>query len=139
MKTIIYLFIVILTVNTTNITHASWYGDKFHGKVTANGETYNQYDLTTASPSLPFNTIIKITNIDNNKSVIVRVNDRGPYQMYKNGKVVRPLKPHPKRKFDLSRKAFSKIANINKGIIKIKYEILKPNVKHKGGKRVGNN
>jgi rare lipoprotein A len=58
---------------------ASWYGSYFHGRETANGEKYNQYALTVAHPSLPFSTYLKITNHKNNKSVIVRVNDRGPY------------------------------------------------------------
>lgn len=58
---------------------ASWYGSYFHGRQTANGETYDQYALTVAHPSLPFDTYLKVTNQKNNKSVIVRVNDRGPY------------------------------------------------------------
>ncbi|MFM7363671.1 MAG: septal ring lytic transglycosylase RlpA family protein [Cuspidothrix sp.] len=58
---------------------ASWYGDYFHGRLTANGEIYNQDDFTVAHRSLPFNTYLKVTNINNGKSVIVRVNDRGPY------------------------------------------------------------
>lgn len=58
---------------------ASWYGSYFHGRQTANGEIYDQHALTVAHPSLPFNTYLKVTNQKNNKSVIVRVNDRGPY------------------------------------------------------------
>jgi rare lipoprotein A len=58
---------------------ASWYGDGFHGKLTANGEIYNQYELTVAHRSLPFNTYLKVKNLLNGKTVIVRVNDRGPY------------------------------------------------------------
>ncbi len=58
---------------------ASWYGNYFHGRQTANGEIYDQHALTVAHPSLPFNTYLKVTNQKNHKSVIVRVNDRGPY------------------------------------------------------------
>ncbi|HAC14758.1 MAG TPA: septal ring lytic transglycosylase RlpA family lipoprotein, partial [Bacteroidetes bacterium] len=58
---------------------ASWYGPNFHGKHTANGEVYNQYELTAAHKTLPFNTVVKVTNLDNGKSVTVRINDRGPY------------------------------------------------------------
>ncbi|MGB7247848.1 MAG: septal ring lytic transglycosylase RlpA family protein [Phormidesmis sp.] len=58
---------------------ASWYGPYFHGRVTANGETYNQNDLTVAHKSLPFGTQLKVRNLLNNKTVVVRVNDRGPY------------------------------------------------------------
>lgn len=58
---------------------ASFYADKFHGKKTANGETFNMHDLTAAHKSLPFGTIVKVTNLSNNKSVKLRINDRGPF------------------------------------------------------------
>jgi len=58
---------------------SSWYGPNFHGKLTANGEIYDMYALTAANKIMPMNTIIKVTNLDNQKSVIVRVNDRGPF------------------------------------------------------------
>lgn len=59
---------------------ASWYGKKFHGRKTANGEFYNMNDYTAAHRSYPFGTILRITNLDNGKEVIVRVNDRGPFK-----------------------------------------------------------
>ncbi|MEL6262212.1 MAG: septal ring lytic transglycosylase RlpA family protein [Cyanobacteria bacterium J06631_12] len=58
---------------------ASWYGPYFHGRATANGEIYNQNDLTVAHKSLPFGTRLKVRNLDNGKTVVLRVNDRGPY------------------------------------------------------------
>jgi rare lipoprotein A len=58
---------------------ASWYGPKFHGRMTATGETYNQHEFTAAHPSLPFDTYLKVKNRENGDSVIVRINDRGPY------------------------------------------------------------
>lgn len=58
---------------------ASWYGKDFHGKKTANGEIYNMYDLTAAHRTLPFGTVVRVTNLENGKSVQVRINDRGPY------------------------------------------------------------
>lgn len=58
---------------------ASWYGKKFHGRKTSNGERYNMYDMTCAHKILPMNTVVKITNKNNGKSVILRVNDRGPF------------------------------------------------------------
>lgn len=58
---------------------ASWYGRQFHGKKTASGETFDMNALTAAHPSLPMNCYIKVTNKDNGKSVVVRVNDRGPF------------------------------------------------------------
>lgn len=57
---------------------ASWYGEKFHGRTTANGEKYDMRDFTAAHPSLPMGSYIRVTNVKNGKSVIVRVNDRGP-------------------------------------------------------------
>jgi len=58
---------------------ASWYGPNFHGKLTANGETYNMNDMTAAHRSLPFNTVVEVENMTNGKTVVVRINDRGPY------------------------------------------------------------
>ncbi len=58
---------------------ASWYGPYFHGRLTANGETYDQYELTAAHRTLPLGTFVKVTNRHNGQSVIVRINDRGPY------------------------------------------------------------
>ncbi|PPR19388.1 MAG: RlpA-like protein [Proteobacteria bacterium] len=58
---------------------ASWYGKDFHGKKTANGETYNMYAMTAAHPTLPIPTYVRVTNIENGLSTIVRVNDRGPF------------------------------------------------------------
>ncbi|MFP4007739.1 MAG: septal ring lytic transglycosylase RlpA family protein [Spirulinaceae cyanobacterium] len=58
---------------------ASWYGDYFHGRLTANGEIYDQLAFTAAHPTLPFNTYLKVTNLENNHSAIVRINDRGPF------------------------------------------------------------
>lgn len=63
--------------NETGI--ASWYGPKFHGKNTANGEKYNQNDLTAAHRTLPMPSIVEVTNLENGRSVRVRINDRGPY------------------------------------------------------------
>lgn len=57
---------------------ASWYGSYFHGKETASGEPFNMYDLTAAHPSLPLGTHVKVTNLRNGRSLVVRVNDRGP-------------------------------------------------------------
>ena len=58
---------------------ASWYGPGFHGNLTANGERFNQYAMTAAHPSLAFGTRVRVTNLNNGRSVILRINDRGPY------------------------------------------------------------
>ena len=59
---------------------ASWYGPGFHGKYTASGEVFNQNDLTAAHPTLPMPSLVRVTNLENGKSVIVRINDRGPFK-----------------------------------------------------------
>jgi rare lipoprotein A len=89
---------------------ATYYSDKFQGKRTANGEHYNKNELTAAHPSLPFNTRIKVTNINTKKSVVVRINDRGPH-----------IKG---RALDMSRAAAAKIGLISKGKAKVKIEVL---------------
>ena len=58
---------------------ASWYGPNFHGKLTANGEIFNQYDITAAHKTLPLPSIVRVTNLENNREIIVRINDRGPF------------------------------------------------------------
>jgi rare lipoprotein A len=89
---------------------ASWYGPKFHGRLTSNGETYNMYDLTAAHKTLPMNTIVRVTNRNNGKSTVVRINDRGPFVA--------------SRIIDLSKKAASNIGMIGTGTAPVKLEIL---------------
>lgn len=95
---------------------ASWYGPNFDGKLTANGETYDMYDLTAAHRTLPFNTIVKVTNLDNGKSVAVRINDRGPYA--KN------------RIIDLSKKAADKINMLGPGTAPVELILLEGDLKN---------
>jgi rare lipoprotein A len=58
---------------------ASWYGERFHGRKTANGERFNMYKLTAAHRTLPFGTLVRVTSLSSQKSVVVRINDRGPF------------------------------------------------------------
>ena len=58
---------------------SSWYGPQFHGNLTANGEVFDMYGITAAHKEFPLNTVARVTNLDNNKSIILRINDRGPY------------------------------------------------------------
>ena len=88
---------------------ASYYSSDFHGKKTANGERFDMHDLTAAHRTLPFNTLVKVTNLENNKSVVVRINDRGPF---KKGRIV-----------DLSLGAAKKINLIETGTAEVKLEI----------------
>jgi rare lipoprotein A (peptidoglycan hydrolase) len=90
---------------------ASFYGKKFHGRKTANGEIYNMHRMTAAHRTLPFGTLVQVTNLKNNKSVIVRINDRGPFI--------------PGRMIDLSYAAAQRLDFINDGVVKVKVEKLK--------------
>ncbi len=103
-------------VYKTGVT-ASYYAEDFHGKKTSNGERFNMNALTCAHKSLPFNTILKVTNLANGKSVEVRVNDRGPFVL--------------NREIDLSKAAAVKLGMIGSGTTKVKLEIVKegPNTK----------
>lgn len=103
---------------------ASYYGERWNGRTTANMEIYNSKLLTCASPVLPFNTVIEITNLANNKSIVVRVNDRGPFKMGMNGKALKPLEAHPRRILDLSEESFRSIGDLKKGLLNIKYKII---------------
>ena len=93
---------------------ASWYGPYFHGRITATGEVYNQFDLTAASRTLPFDTYLKVTNKKNGKQVIVRINDRGPY-----------VDEHL-RVLDLSYGAATCLGSDESGVVPIDAVILKP-------------
>lgn len=66
-------------VHPYQVGTASWYGDYFEGKPTASGEPFNMYDMTAAHLTLPLGTLVRVTNLRNHRSVIVRINDRGPY------------------------------------------------------------
>ncbi|MDJ1176634.1 septal ring lytic transglycosylase RlpA family protein [Roseofilum capinflatum] len=89
---------------------ASWYGPGFHGNLTANGERYNQYGLTAAHRNLPFNTMVRVTNMDNGRSLVVRINDRGPY--IRN------------RIIDLSKGAAQELGLMSTGVAPVRMEIL---------------
>ena len=93
---------------------ASWYGPGFHGKQTANGERFNQNDLTAAHKTLPFNTIVRVVNLDNGKSVNVRINDRGPYA--KN------------RIIDLSKEAGDRVGMMSTGTANVRLFLVRGNV-----------
>ena len=89
---------------------ASFYADDFDGKMTANGEIYNMYELTAAHKTYPFNTMIRVTNLANNKTVIVRVNDRGPVP--------------ENRIIDLSLGAAIQLGMDNAGVQEVRLEII---------------
>ncbi|GHB61611.1 endolytic peptidoglycan transglycosylase RlpA [Psychrosphaera saromensis] len=91
---------------------ASWYGRKFHGHLTSNGEIYNMYQMSAAHKTLPLPSFVKVTNLANNKSTIVRVNDRGPF--------------YEDRIIDLSYAAAYKIGVYDTGTAKVQLEVVFP-------------
>ena len=95
---------------------ASWYGPGFQGQETANGETYNQKEMTAAHPSLPMGTEAKVTNLENGKKVEVRINDRGPYA--------------GNRAIDLSSAAANKLDMKKDGTTEVKIETKTTKKKH---------
>lgn len=90
---------------------ASWYGPGFHGRRSANGERFDQNALTAAHKTLPFGTLVRVTNLNNGTSVVVRINDRGPYA--------------GSRVIDLSRRAAQEIGMLGSGVANVKLEILR--------------
>lgn len=112
-----YIWLIALLLITTSCARkitesgkASYYADKFQGRKTANGETFRQQRMTAAHPTLPFGTKVKVTNLNNGRSVKVRVNDRGPFVA---GRII-----------DLSKKAARKLGMLQTGVttVKLKYK-----------------
>ena len=89
---------------------ASFYADKYQGRLTANGERFSQHDMTAAHKTLPFDSIVRVVNRDNGRSVVVRINDRGPFI---RGRII-----------DLSWSAFGRIANHRDGLAEVVIEVL---------------
>ena len=87
---------------------ASWYGEKFHGHKTSNGEIFSMYEVSAAHKSLPIPSFLKVTNLDNNRSIVVRVNDRGPF--------------HGERIIDLSYAAALKLGYAHRGTTRVQLD-----------------
>ncbi|MGO2365538.1 MAG: septal ring lytic transglycosylase RlpA family protein [Pseudoalteromonas sp.] len=92
---------------------ASYYADKYHGRLTASGEVYSQQGMTAAHKELPFGSKVRVTNLTNNRSIIVKINDRGPFI---RGRII-----------DLTKHAFSQLANLNEGVVDVEIELLNAN------------
>ena len=89
---------------------ASYYGHQYHGRTTANGETYDENKLTAAHRTLPFGTRVRVTNLENGKSVLLRVNDRGPFV---DGRII-----------DVSWQAAQDLDFVQEGVVKARVEVL---------------
>ncbi len=90
--------------------NASWYGNPFHGRRASNGEIYDMYKLTAAHRTLPFDTMVRVTNLTNSKSTVVRITDRGPFV--------------ENRIIDLSQAAAREIESIGPGVVRVRLEVL---------------
>lgn len=100
----------VVRVGETFNGRASWYGPNFHGKKTSNGETYSMWQMTAAHKTLPMNTVVRVTNDANGRSVVVRINDRGPFV---NTRII-----------DLSKKAATELDMVKTGTALVRLEIL---------------
>lgn len=105
------------TVGDSKVKHrkvmkgvSSFYAEDFHGKLTANGEVYDMYGVTAAHKTLPLNTVCRVTNLSNNRSLILRINDRGPYI---KGRIL-----------DCSYGAAKKLDFLNEGTTEVKIEVI---------------
>lgn len=96
--------------NYSQVGMASWYGGKFHGRKTANGEVFNQNALTAAHPTLPMPSIVRVTNLENGRSIRLRVNDRGPFSK--------------DRIIDVSKAAADSLGFTGKGVARVRVDIL---------------
>ncbi|AYO57064.1 septal ring lytic transglycosylase RlpA family lipoprotein [Chryseobacterium sp. 6424] len=99
-----------INANDAKTSFASFYHDKFNGKKTASGEIFSNRKLTAAHRTLPFGTVVEVTNLRTGKSIEVRINDRGPF--------------HSSRALDLSKAAFDSIGSTAKGTMPVEYEIV---------------
>ncbi len=121
-KEVILYFIVVVTLVGLIVLYqvagpyyevgiASWYGPGFHGNLTANGEVYDMYGISAAHKTLPFGTIVKVVDLETGRSVVVRINDRGPFI---EGRII-----------DLSKGAAERLGIVQKGITKVGLRVLR--------------
>jgi len=120
-EVILYLIVVVTLVGLIvlyqvagpyyEVGIASWYGPGFHGNFTANGEVYDMYGISAAHKTLPFGTIVRVVEIETGRSVVVRINDRGPFI---EGRII-----------DLSKGAAERLGIVQKGITKVGLRILR--------------
>ncbi len=107
---LIFLMIAVAGCGSKRVGEASWYGAKFHGRLTASGEVYNRNALTAAHATLPFGTRVRVTEIESGRNVVVTINDRFPGT---KGRII-----------DLSEAAFAQLAPTGRGVIQVRLEVL---------------
>jgi peptidoglycan lytic transglycosylase len=101
-------------IGYTEEGNASWYGEPFNGRRASNGETYDMYKLTAAHRTLPFETMVRVTNLNNGKSTTVRITDRGPFV--------------ENRIIDLSLAAAREIDSVGPGVVPVRVEVISPGI-----------
>lgn len=113
-KTSLIVLLVLISsflfADTEMLGFASWYGGKFHGRLTSSGEVFDTNDMTAAHRTLPFGTVVKVTNQDNGKSTLVKINDRGPFV---EGRII-----------DLSRAAAEQLDMVGPGVAHVSLDIV---------------
>ncbi len=117
LKTVRSLFVFLLLASSVIATAepdmeglASWYGGKFHGRLTSSGEIFDTNTMTAAHKTLPFGTMVKVTNLENGRSAVVKINDRGPFV---EGRII-----------DLSRAAAEEIGMVGEGVARVSLTIV---------------
>jgi rare lipoprotein A len=102
---------------------ASYYGPGFHGEETASGEIFDQRNMTAAHRTLPLGTVVRVTNLENGRSVVVRINDRGPYgRNFRKGTII-----------DLSKGAARRLRFIEDGLVRVRVDVLRRARRDAGG------
>jgi rare lipoprotein A len=125
-KIIIALLLLVAPVDARQTGLASYYSVRTNGGThTASGQRLNDKSMTAAHPTLRMGTAVKVRNLSNNRTVVVTINNRGPFAMTKQGRVIRPLRPHPKRIIDVTQGAARALGFEKQGITRVRIEVIK--------------
>jgi rare lipoprotein A len=125
-KIIIAFLLLVLPLDARQTGLASYYSVRSNGGThTASGQRLDDKSMTAAHPTLKMGTMVKVHNLSNNRTVVVTINNRGPFAMTKQGRVIRPLRPHPKRIIDVTQGAARALGFEKQGITRVRIEVIK--------------
>jgi rare lipoprotein A len=125
-KIIFTLLLLLIPLEARQTGLASYYSVKTNGGThTASGQRLNDKSMTAAHPTLKMGTVVKVHNLSNGRKVNVTINDRGPFAMTKQGKVIRPLRPHPKRIIDVTQGVARALNFEKQGLTRVRIEVIK--------------
>jgi rare lipoprotein A len=117
----------VVTPSRTQLGLASFYGPRFHGEETASGRVFNQWHMVAAHRTLPFGSVVRVTNLENGRTVVVRIIDRGPYgKNYRAGTII-----------DLSKGAARRLRSVHDGIVRVRIDVLKKGGERRTGRMAG--